>query len=167
VQRPAKSSQTLPLLTDCCTPVVRQVIEPDEAATLAAPALDRSQSWGRNDQVVDQADRQLTGGKPDGLVLVGVDHVVAATFARHLPGLATAHVVTDGLLQLQRDVFGQLANPGALVSRSTKPPRRPRLPVWFIRPGSRSTRASGKPSSLLVGKSSSTPRSTTSWMAGS
>jgi ArsR family transcriptional regulator, arsenate/arsenite/antimonite-responsive transcriptional repressor len=28
--------QTLPLLADCCTPVVRQVIKPDEAATLAA-----------------------------------------------------------------------------------------------------------------------------------
>ena len=27
---------TLPLLADCCTPVVRQVIKPDEAATLAA-----------------------------------------------------------------------------------------------------------------------------------
>ena len=27
---------TLPLLTDCCTPVVRQVIKPDEAVTLAA-----------------------------------------------------------------------------------------------------------------------------------
>jgi ArsR family transcriptional regulator, arsenate/arsenite/antimonite-responsive transcriptional repressor len=27
---------TLPLLTDCCTPVVREVIKPDEAATLAA-----------------------------------------------------------------------------------------------------------------------------------
>jgi ArsR family transcriptional regulator len=26
----------LPLLTDCCAPVVRQVIQPDEAATLAA-----------------------------------------------------------------------------------------------------------------------------------
>jgi ArsR family transcriptional regulator, arsenate/arsenite/antimonite-responsive transcriptional repressor len=27
---------TLPLLTDCCAPVVREVIKPDEAATLAA-----------------------------------------------------------------------------------------------------------------------------------
>ena len=27
---------TLPLLADCCTPVIRQVIKPDEAATLAA-----------------------------------------------------------------------------------------------------------------------------------
>jgi ArsR family transcriptional regulator, arsenate/arsenite/antimonite-responsive transcriptional repressor len=27
---------TLPLLADCCTPVVRQVIKPDEAAVLAA-----------------------------------------------------------------------------------------------------------------------------------
>jgi ArsR family transcriptional regulator, arsenate/arsenite/antimonite-responsive transcriptional repressor len=27
---------TLPVLTDCCAPVVRQVIKPDEAATLAA-----------------------------------------------------------------------------------------------------------------------------------
>jgi ArsR family transcriptional regulator, arsenate/arsenite/antimonite-responsive transcriptional repressor len=27
---------TLPLLTDCCMPVVRQVIKPDEAVTLAA-----------------------------------------------------------------------------------------------------------------------------------
>ena len=27
---------TLPLLADCCAPVVRQVIQPDEAATLAA-----------------------------------------------------------------------------------------------------------------------------------
>ncbi len=27
---------TLPLLADCCAPVVRQVIQPEEAATLAA-----------------------------------------------------------------------------------------------------------------------------------
>jgi hypothetical protein len=27
---------TLPLLTDCCSPVVGHVIKPDEAATLAA-----------------------------------------------------------------------------------------------------------------------------------
>ena len=68
-----------------------------------------------DDQVVDQPDGQLAGGQPDRLVVVGVDHVVAATLALDLPGLAAAHVVADGLLQLQRHVLGDVANPGALV----------------------------------------------------
>ena len=38
---------TLPLFTDCCTPVVRQVIKPDEAATLAAGFKALSDPAGR------------------------------------------------------------------------------------------------------------------------
>jgi ArsR family transcriptional regulator len=36
VQLVTSERPTLPLLADCCTPVVRQVIEPDEADVLAA-----------------------------------------------------------------------------------------------------------------------------------
>ena len=36
VQLVPSDRMTLPLLADCCAPVVRQVIKPDEAATLAA-----------------------------------------------------------------------------------------------------------------------------------
>ena len=69
----------------------------------------------RPDQVVDQADRQLSGGQADPLVAVGVDHVVDAAAALDLPGLAPAQVVAGLLLQLQRDVLGDVAEPGALV----------------------------------------------------
>src|SRR6187200_1262164 len=33
---PRPTGRPLPLLTDCCTPVVREVIKPDDATTLAA-----------------------------------------------------------------------------------------------------------------------------------
>ena len=68
-----------------------------------------------DDQMVDQPDGQFTSGEPDRLVVVGVDHVVAATLALHLPGLAAPHVVAHRLLQLQSDVLGNMADPGALV----------------------------------------------------
>src|SRR4029453_12915852 len=68
----------------------------------------------RDDQVINQPDGELTSGKPHRLVVVGVDYVVAAALAFYLPGLATADVVADGLLQLQRHMLGYVAHPGAL-----------------------------------------------------
>ena len=121
----------------------------------------------RLDQVVDQPDGQLAGGEPDRLVVVGVDHVVAAALALDLPGLAAAHVVADRLLQLQGHVLGDVADPGALVQPLDEPAAPAAAAAVVCSPGSRSTSASAKPGSLLVGKSSNTPRSTTSWMAGS
>ena len=73
------------------------------------------------DQVVDQLDRELAGGQPDRLVVVGVDHVVASALALHLAGLAAAHVVANRLLQLQGDVLGHVAEPGALVQPLHEP----------------------------------------------
>jgi hypothetical protein len=78
-------------------------------------ASSKSKSGSGDDQVVDQPDGELTGGKPYRLVVVGVDHVVAPALALYLPGLTAAHVVADGLLQLQRHMLGYVANPGALV----------------------------------------------------
>ena len=66
-------------------------------------------------QVVEQADGQLAGGEADPLVGVGVDDVVDPAAALDLTGLAPAQVVAGLLLQLQRDVLGDVAEPGALV----------------------------------------------------
>ena len=65
--------------------------------------------------MVDQPDGELTSGEADRLVVVGVDHVVAAVLALDLPGLTASHVVANSLLQLQCHVLGNMADPGALV----------------------------------------------------
>src|SRR5215217_9515670 len=71
--------------------------------------------WIFNDEVVDQPDGQFACGKPDGLVIVGIDHVVAAALTLHLPRLAPAHVVADGLLQLQCHMLGDMTDPRSLA----------------------------------------------------
>ena len=84
-------------------------------------AASKSNSGSWRDQVVDQPDRQLAGGQADRLVVVGVDHVVATALALDLAGLAAPHVVADRLLQLQGDVLGDVADPGALVQPLDEP----------------------------------------------
>ena len=73
------------------------------------------------DQVVDQPDRELAGRQPDRLVGVGEDHVVLAADTLHPTRLAAAHVVADRLLQLQGDVLGHVAQPGALLQPLHEP----------------------------------------------
>ena len=67
------------------------------------------------DEVVDEAHGEPGGGQADVLVDVPVDDVVAALLALDLPRLAAADVVADRLLQRQRDVLGDMAEPGAFV----------------------------------------------------
>ena len=67
------------------------------------------------DEVVDQAYGEPAGLEPDLLVDVAVDDVVAALLALDLAGLAAPDVVADDLLQRQRHVLGDVAEPGALV----------------------------------------------------
>ena len=67
------------------------------------------------DEVVDQPDGEPAGGEADLLVDVAVDDVVAARLALDLAGLAAPDVVADDLLQRERDVLGDVAEPGALV----------------------------------------------------
>ena len=125
----------------------------------------QSNSGSGLDEVVDQAYGEPRGREADLLVDVPEDHVVAARLALDRPGLAAPDVVADDLLQGERGVLGDVAEPGALVSRSTKPPRRPREQECSRRPGSISSRLSVKPGIVLVGNSSSEPRSTTRWIA--
>ena len=66
------------------------------------------------DQVVHQPDRQGAGGQADLLVDVPVDDVVLTRDAG-AAGLAAPHVVAGLLLQLQRGVLGDVAEPGALL----------------------------------------------------
>ena len=65
--------------------------------------------------VVDDAHGELAGGSADALLEVGVDDVVAPLLALDSARLAAAHVVPGLLLQLQREVLGDVAEPGALV----------------------------------------------------
>ena len=67
------------------------------------------------DQVVDQAYGEPAGREADLLVDVPVDDVVAAALALDLAGLAAPDVVADLLLQRERDVLGDVPEPGALV----------------------------------------------------
>ena len=67
------------------------------------------------DQVVDEAYGELGRGQPDLLVDVAEDHVVDALAALDAAGLAAPDVVADHLLERQRAVLGDVAEPGALV----------------------------------------------------
>jgi hypothetical protein len=67
------------------------------------------------DEVVDEPDGEATGGQADVLLDVAVDDVVATWLTLDLPGLAAADVVADELLQCERDVLGDVPQPGALV----------------------------------------------------
>ena len=89
----------------------------------------------RPNQVVDQLDRELAGRQTDRLVVVGVDHVVAAALALHLAGLAAPHVVADRLLQLQSDMLGDMAQPGALVQPLDEPAPPPAAAAVVGQPG--------------------------------
>ena len=66
-------------------------------------------------QVVDQANRQCAGSQAHALVGVAVDHVVPARLALDHPGLTAALIVSGLLLQLQRDVLGDMPEPGAFA----------------------------------------------------
>src|SRR6185312_8236205 len=64
------------------------------------------------DQVVDQAHREPTGQRADGVVQIAVDDVVDAVLTGG-PGLAPGDLMPGGPLQLQGDVLDHVAGPGA------------------------------------------------------
>ena len=66
------------------------------------------------DEVVDERDRHPPGFEADGLFLVLEDAVVLAVLARR-PGLAVADVRAGQVLELERDVLGDVADPRPLA----------------------------------------------------
>ena len=68
----------------------------------------------RGDEVVDERDGDLAGLDPDRLLAVLVDHVVAAVLAG-AAGLAVADVGAGEVLELEGDVLGDVAGPGAFL----------------------------------------------------
>ena len=66
------------------------------------------------DQVVDEADGHLAGLEADLLLAVLVDAVVLADLTRR-PGLAVAHVSAREVLELERDVLGDVPGPRPLA----------------------------------------------------
>ena len=140
--------------------------EPDELLQLGHE-VEGDGRVARRDEVVDEPDGRLAGLDPDLLLAVLEDHVVAAVLAG-AAGLAVADVGAGEVLELERDVLGDVPDPGALA----EPRDEPAAPAEASRRGPRasaacSTSASTKPGILLLGNSSSTPRSTTWRMTGS
>ena len=80
----------------------------DAAGALEPPKL-------RWKQAVDQFKREPAGGKTDFLVEVSVHNVIVAGTALHRARLATRDRKADAALQLQRDMFGDMAEPGSLA----------------------------------------------------
>ena len=66
------------------------------------------------DEVVDQAHGELAGGHADALLRVRVDDVVLPRLAG-AAGLAAADLRARLALELERDVLGDMPDPGALV----------------------------------------------------
>ena len=81
--------------------------------------------------------------------------------------LAVADVGAGQVLELERDVLGDVADPGPSRSRVMNPPRRPSEQAWSSSVGSSATSASVKFGIRFDGYSSSTPRSTSRRMTGS
>jgi len=64
--------------------------------------------------VVDERDRELAGLDADALLAELVDHVVVGVLAG-AAGLAVADVGAGEVLELERDVLGDVAGPGAFL----------------------------------------------------
>ena len=104
------------------------------------------------DEVVDQAYGEPGGGQADLLVDVPVDDVVAALLALDLAGLAAADVVArPSCCRASATCSVTCPSQVPSLSRSTKPPRRPREHECSRSPGSIGRRWSVKPGSVLVG----------------
>ena len=74
----------------------------------------------RRDEVVDQRDRHPAGLQPDGLLAVLEDAVVLADLAG-AAGLAVADVRAGEVLELERDVLGDVADPRPLAEPGDEP----------------------------------------------
>ena len=118
------------------------------------------------DEVVHQAYGEPRGGQADVLVDVPVDDVVAALLALDLPGLAAADVVADDLLQRERDVLGDVTEPGALVEPLDEAAAAAAGAGVLAQPGQHLEQVVGEArAACWSGWSSSEPRSTTRWIA--
>ena len=74
----------------------------------------------RRDEVVDEGHGHPAGLEADGLLAVLVDAVVLAARAGGA-GLAVADVGAGEVLELERDVLGDVAGPGALTQAGDEP----------------------------------------------
>ena len=87
--------------------------EPDEALHLGRE-VEEDVGVVRRDEVVDERDRHPAGLQPDRLLAVLEDAVVLADRARGAR-LAVADVRAGQVLELERDVLGDVAHPGPLA----------------------------------------------------
>src|SRR5215210_1045203 len=87
--------------------------EPDEPLELGHE-IERDLVVIRRDQVIDESDRDLAGFQPDRFLTELIDDVVAAVLSRG-PRLAVANIGTGQVLELERDVLGDVASPGPLA----------------------------------------------------
>ena len=119
------------------------------------------------DEVVDQGDRHPAGLEPDRLLAVLVDAVVLAD----RPGrarLAVADVGAGQVLELERDVLGDVAHPRPVAQpgdEAAAPAER--AGVVLERRQQRDERVGEVRAAVLDGYCSSTPRSTSRRMTGS
>ncbi len=119
------------------------------------------------DQVIDQRDRHPAGLQPDGLLAVLVDAVVLADRPGR-PRLAVADVGPGQVLELERDVLGDVAHPRPVAQpgdEAAAPAER--AGVVLERRQQRDERIGEVRAGCSTGTDSSTPRSTSSRMTGS
>ncbi len=140
--------------------------QPDEPLQLGRE-LERERRVVRRDEVIDERDRHPARFEADRLLAILEDAVVLAVLARG-PGLAVADVRAGEVLELERDMLGDVADPRPL-SKPADEPAAPteRAGVILEASASAPTSVSVKPGSRLDGYSSRTPRSTSWRMTGS
>ena len=112
------------------------------------------------------ADRHPAGLEADGLLAVLVDDVVLAVLAGR-PGLAVADVGAGEVLELERDVLGDVADPGAVAQAGDEAAAPAERAGVVLEGRQQRDERVGEARDLLDGKSSSTPRSTSRRMTGS
>ena len=93
--------------------------EPDEPLELGREVEEDRRVVG-GDEVVDERDGHPPGLEPDGLLAVLVDAVVLAVLAGG-PGLAVADVGAGEVLELERDVLGDVADPRPVAQPRDEP----------------------------------------------
>ena len=100
-------------------PEGRPLRDQDEALQLGHE-IDRRAIVLRRHEVVDEGHRDLPGFDPDLLLAELVDHVVAAVLAGR-SGLAVANGRAGEVLELERDVLGDVAHPGPVAEARDEP----------------------------------------------
>ena len=139
--------------------------QPDEPLQLRCE-VEGERRVVRCHEMVDERDRHPARLEADRLLAVLEDAVVLPVLARR-PGLAVADVGAGEVLELESDVFGDVADPGPVAKPAEEAAPPTERAGVILETGHQLDERLGEARDRLDGNSSRTPRSTSWRMTGS